>query len=630
MVQSKNYSFFIIILVLSFLFISSFALADGGRYVVGGDVNCVQSGVQNDIYSPGRIGGGTKDVSWRMGLTEQIGVPLGPTVTLDASSLQISPDYQKIQVKINGLWYAADPYGYVKVPGETEAKILSLNPDDKTGTMIFNNFADHCINDSLLLKYDCAAQGYQKEIPCPNGCSEGACIPDIKSSSSGLLNIDYGSWAEFPSQEVGAAVVGGAQDYWNVVVEAWNDDITKGNLKYADKATSPISVRSVNLGGSWSNAGIPSLKDSMLNTYSYPQNNQGGDSKVILTKIPQGTFDLYIYGYSIGDYEVNADGVNYGRRITIPISEAKTSTIWTEGFQYVKFSNINVASGEINIHIRPGGAPFYDTLISGLQLIPSSGQSSTTIEVSEDVTCKFSNNSVISHCFAYDGQMCEANKANSCTINVKSSSASLQWGSNCLGGGIIQMDGAAKTLEFNCTGAQATTMDKSGYGSYGQSTTTNTVVQNQTNPVTMRTPALQTDVVNTPIEQMNTNLSDANVNETNLNDPNLRDVNTAETNSNNQQTNQTNLETTRVSTTVAEPNAIACKDSCAYNGKCYPLGYRRDGKFCSDTTFFTDQIVQNNNCQNNFECTSNLCVSGKCISSSLIDQIIAWFKVVFG
>ena len=614
----------IVLVFLSVVFISSFAIAEGGRYVVGGgDANCVQGNNPNDIYTPGSVGGGAKTVSWRLGLTEYVGVPIGPTVTLNESSLKISSDYKIIQVKVNSSWYTADPYGYIKVPGETEAKILTLNPDDKTATMIYDNFIDHCIDDSLLLKYDCTATGYQKEINCPNGCSEGACISDTRSSSTGLLNIDYGSWDSFPSQKVGAGVVGGAQDYWNTVVESWNDNKLKENLKYADKQTSPISVRSVNLGGSWSTNGQLSFKDVMLATYSYPQNNQGGDSKVILSKVPQGNFDLYIYGFSLGDYEVTADGVNYGRRVTLPINEALTTNQWTEGLNYVKFANINVTNGEINIYMRAGGAPFYDTLISGLQLIPASGQSPNPNEVSEDVTCKFNNNLVISYCYADDGQMCEANKTDSCTVNVKSALPSLQWKSFCSGGGTTQMDGQAKTVEFNCTGAQPATIDKLNYYNSSSNTT-----RGVTEVIPIQTITPTTLPITNPDE---TQVTDINSEQTNA-DSNNSAVTVTNSNSTsviNQQTIQA-ISAASIPTTIAEPTPIVCKDSCAYAGKCYPFGYRKDNKFCSDTTFFSDELAEESACQNNFECTTNVCVSGKCISASFIDQIIAWFKNIFG
>jgi len=80
---------------------------------------------------------------------------------------------------------------------------------------------------------------------------------------------------------------------------------------------------------------------------------------------------------------------------------------------------------------------------------------------------------------------------------------------------------------------------------------------------------------------------------------------------------------------VATPMLI-CKDSCPLNDKCYPFGYRKEGKFCSDEGSFIDQLKENSVCENNFECTTNVCVDGKCISSGLIQKIMNFFKNLFG
>jgi len=73
-----------------------------------------------------------------------------------------------------------------------------------------------------------------------------------------------------------------------------------------------------------------------------------------------------------------------------------------------------------------------------------------------------------------------------------------------------------------------------------------------------------------------------------------------------------------------------CKDSCYSNDKCYPFGYRKSGEFCSDEGAFTKQLDSGKTCENNFECGSNVCVDGECISSGFLRKIINWFKNFFG
>ncbi|MFH1134130.1 MAG: protein disulfide isomerase family protein [Nanoarchaeota archaeon] len=73
---------------------------------------------------------------------------------------------------------------------------------------------------------------------------------------------------------------------------------------------------------------------------------------------------------------------------------------------------------------------------------------------------------------------------------------------------------------------------------------------------------------------------------------------------------------------------LICKDSCPSDGKCFPFGYRKEGTFCSDEGAFVGQLGSEKDCENNFECTTNVCVDGKCMSSGLIQKIISWFRKI--
>lgn len=77
-------------------------------------------------------------------------------------------------------------------------------------------------------------------------------------------------------------------------------------------------------------------------------------------------------------------------------------------------------------------------------------------------------------------------------------------------------------------------------------------------------------------------------------------------------------------------SVLVCKDSCPLEDKCYPFGYRKDGKYCSDRVKFVEQLKADSTCENNFECSSNVCVSGKCIDAGFIQKILNWFKRLFG
>ncbi|MBU4493012.1 MAG: hypothetical protein KKA61_01455, partial [Nanoarchaeota archaeon] len=69
---------------------------------------------------------------------------------------------------------------------------------------------------------------------------------------------------------------------------------------------------------------------------------------------------------------------------------------------------------------------------------------------------------------------------------------------------------------------------------------------------------------------------------------------------------------------------------CELEDKCYPFGYRKAGKYCSDNNQFVTQLGADASCDNNFECKTNLCIDGECISSSLWRRILAWIKRLIG
>jgi hypothetical protein len=125
------------------------------------------------------------------------------------------------------------------------------------------------------------------------------------------------------------------------------------------------------------------VKAPMLDTFNYPANNQGGNSQVILHRVPPGRYDLYLYGHDThplyyGDYELTVNSRNYGRKTTSHQGDAAENPEWVENSQYVKFAGIRIATGEsVAILIRPGGQvsdasgrTFADAMICGLQLVP--------------------------------------------------------------------------------------------------------------------------------------------------------------------------------------------------------------------------------------------------------------------
>ena len=68
---------------------------------------------------------------------------------------------------------------------------------------------------------------------------------------------------------------------------------------------------------------------------------------------------------------------------------------------------------------------------------------------------------------------------------------------------------------------------------------------------------------------------------------------------------------------------------CLDGDKCYSIGYRKSGEYCSINLNFISQSGEGTLCENNFECQTNLCIENQCISQGIIEMIIEWFKKIF-
>ena len=70
---------------------------------------------------------------------------------------------------------------------------------------------------------------------------------------------------------------------------------------------------------------------------------------------------------------------------------------------------------------------------------------------------------------------------------------------------------------------------------------------------------------------------------------------------------------------------------CELEEKCYPYGFRKAGNYCSDEDdLFVVQSEDDGKCENNFECKTNLCINGNCVSSNVWNKFLVWFKKIVG
>ena len=82
--------------------------------------------------------------------------------------------------------------------------------------------------------------------------------------------------------------------------------------------------------------------------------------------------------------------------------------------------------------------------------------------------------------------------------------------------------------------------------------------------------------------------------------------------------------------TISSASLTECESGCISEGKCYSFGYRDSEKYCSaDEMAFMNQKEREIDCENQFECRSNSCISGKCADVNAINKIANWFKNLF-
>ena len=76
-------------------------------------------------------------------------------------------------------------------------------------------------------------------------------------------------------------------------------------------------------------------------------------------------------------------------------------------------------------------------------------------------------------------------------------------------------------------------------------------------------------------------------------------------------------------------NITGCS-GCMLDNQCHQVGYITGGLYCTISNQFLEQKNISESCENNYECSSNSCSSGKCVSPGLIQTVVRWFANLFG
>ena len=74
---------------------------------------------------------------------------------------------------------------------------------------------------------------------------------------------------------------------------------------------------------------------------------------------------------------------------------------------------------------------------------------------------------------------------------------------------------------------------------------------------------------------------------------------------------------------------IIC-NGCILGDKCVPVGYRTEDKYCTIDSELISQKEASLSCNNNFECSTNLCIDNQCVSSNVWQKFLRWISRLFG
>jgi hypothetical protein len=74
---------------------------------------------------------------------------------------------------------------------------------------------------------------------------------------------------------------------------------------------------------------------------------------------------------------------------------------------------------------------------------------------------------------------------------------------------------------------------------------------------------------------------------------------------------------------VCKPTCEGCLNE---NNVCLPISTRTETQYCDSDYSLKNQKSEEMSCNNNYECSTNICVNNKCISPSFIQKIIDWFS----
>jgi hypothetical protein len=181
-----------------------------------------------------------------------------------------------------------------------------------------------------------------------------------------LINVDFGADVRFPSHnKTGFAATGiTANDYWNFYSAdnpdgSWKVNGNLANLKDAGGVITSAGLAVLNGDGAWSYGS----SDPMLYNYIY---GLSAETRITVMNLSAGTYNFYLYGPD-STFNLKVGSTDYGTKVCLDIPVVNPPS-WTEGKQYVLFSNVNVGVSDTPVINLGLGAVGYNGVIGGMQI----------------------------------------------------------------------------------------------------------------------------------------------------------------------------------------------------------------------------------------------------------------------
>jgi hypothetical protein len=246
-------------------------------------------------------------------------------------------------------------------------------------------------------------------------------------------------------------------------------------------------------------------------------------------------------------------------------------------------------------------------------------------KVKEQVTCKFLESKQLQTCYSALGETCEGET--SCVMDitfVKGKKISLK--SSCGGYTYVLIDWNNENVEFKCSPTEEVTPEQIAGRGFQRSAWE---CYDGANAVSQEGGCLPAEVWHKKAElycegHCYQDKSKCGINSFSVSEECHEAVTGVAQPTVGGTAQPVDLEKLKEEMEESKEETLFCKDSCPLDGKCYPFGYRKKGKFCSDSGAFTDQLQEDLACDNNFECSTNVCMDGQCVSSGLIQKIFKW------